>query len=92
MTDETVNSIGWGLIGVMCGFGLGLLTFINSGEARMEGQALERGYAVQYEGSFYWKSDLEKKMFLEDFDFFKRHPEMFEEKIKPLFPGVEEFN
>lgn len=80
----------------MIAFGLGMflgcLCFMDAGTARFQGEAIEKGYATYDKGSFIWKDDLEKRLFLEDVEFFKRNGD----KIKglkldmPVIP--EEFN
>lgn len=78
------------IAGILLGFGLGALSCFNLGTASREGQAIERGYASYRNGNFIWKDDLERRLYLEDLEFFKRHENLFKKEMK--MPTVEEFN
>jgi hypothetical protein len=80
--------------GLLLGFVLGALAFMDLSGAKLEGQAIEKGYATYYEDRFIWKDDLEKRLFLEDLEFFKRNEKMFKKQQEKLpLPGIiEEFN
>lgn len=94
MDDNTAIDICKIGSGLLVGFILGALAFVDISTAKLEGQALEKGYATYYDGRFLWKDDLEKKIFLEDLEFFKRNEKMFKKQAEKLpLPGIlEEFN
>lgn len=84
------------VIACLVAFGLGMvigcLCFTGSGAAIVQGEAIEKGYATYDKGNFIWQDDLEKRLFLEDVEFFKRNEDKLK-KLKLEMPVIpEEFN